>query len=123
MRVNSGLVQAEHPAAWHHGITGADALKPSTSPSQAEELNTIVGTAFRVAYALQIEREKPVGRFGEPQQIISLRSNEDLLRLSDKTPCRSLSSTTSAMCLVQTDEACRKNARVMDRLNLIVHYW
>ena len=51
--------------------------------------------------------------------MISSRSNEDLLSLSDKNNRRSLSSTTSAMCLVQTDEACRKNARVMDRINCL----
>ena len=82
-----------------------------STPRQAEELNTIVGTAFRVAYALQMEREK--------EAVITSWSAEDLLRLSDKTPLLSLSSTTSAMCLVQTDEACRKNARVMDRLNCL----
>ena len=74
-----------------------------STPRQAEELNTIVGTAFRVAYALQMEREKEA---------------EDLLCLSDKNSRRSLSSTTSVMCLVQTDEACMKNAHVMNQDNL-----
>ena len=73
------------------------------TPCQAEELNAIVGTAFRAAYALQIQREgQEVRRVGEQRMRIS-RSAEDLLCSSDENSQRSLTSTTSAMSLVQTD--------------------
>ena len=73
------------------------------TPCQAEELNAIVGTAFRAAYALQIQREgQVVRRVGEQRMRIS-RSSEHLLCSSDENSQRSLTSTTSAMPLVQTD--------------------
>ena len=62
------------------------------TPCQAEELNTIVGTAFRAAYALQMQREgQEVRRIGE-QRMTSSRSAEDLLCSSDQNSARCSSS-------------------------------
>ena len=103
------------------------------TPYQAEELNTIVGTAFRAAYVLQLKREdKTVAkRFrtvrerrekGE-QRMVTSRSSDDLLschghnfdrNLSFR---RSLASTTSAVSLVQMGQVSKQSACVSDRLD------
>ena len=91
------------------------------TPCQAEELNTIVGTAFRAAYALQMQREgQEVRRIGDPRMKTS-RSAENLLsssnQTSDRISHRLLTSTTSATSLVQTDENSRQSVCVTGRIN------
>lgn len=48
------------------------------TPCQAEELNTLVGSAFRAAYALQMEKKE------EEHRITSSRSTNDLLHSSEE---------------------------------------
>ena len=93
------------------------------TPCQAEELNTIVGTAFRAAYALQMQREgQAVRRAGEHRMMTS-RSAENLLssshQTSDGRSQKVLASSTSAKSLVLTDESSRQSVCVAGRINCL----
>ena len=95
------------------------------TPCQAEELNTIVGTAFRASYALQMQREGQVVRRQREQWMTTSRSAEDLLSSSYQTSdrktssCRLLASTTSTKSLGQTDEDSRQSVCVTGRINCL----
>ena len=84
------------------------------TPCQAEELNTIVGTAFRAAYALQMQREGQEGRRMGGQWMRTSRSAEDLLCSSGrnfgrKSSSRSLVNPSPSMSIVKADEGPRQN--------------
>ena len=68
------------------------------TPCQAEELNNIVGTAFRVAYSRQVQREEEDRRPAE-RRMVSSHSAEDLLSSSEKRKSFRSMNTMSSMSL------------------------
>ena len=114
------------PASCLFSFMARDSFSPSPlqqchtfrlrTPCQAEELNSLVGEAFRAAYAIQMQKEHVVKRNEIDQsRMTASRSTGDLLSSNEESLIRkslarrSLNTTTSSMNLATTEEAPRKD--------------
>ena len=84
------------------------------TPCQAEELNNIVGTAFRVAYSRQVQREE------EDRRMVSSHSAEDIFSSSEKRKSsKSLHNMSSMSSMSLTGLSSTQKVSSYDRLSCL----